>query len=105
MIPYPGYRLHSIAPYVGKTRPALARDLILQYTRPGELVWDPFCGSGTIALESRILLRNIIASDVNPYAVTLTRAKLHAPTKIDVCSEVLAPLDRRLAYCYTAHYR
>ena len=97
-MPYPGYRLHSIAPYVGKTRPTLARDLVLRFTEPGDLIWDPFCGSGTIALESRILLRNVIAADVNPYAVALTRAKLHVPAKIDACVEALAQFARRFPY-------
>lgn len=33
-------------------------------------------------MECRLLSRNVLASDTNPYACTLTRAKLHAPTSI-----------------------
>lgn len=76
---YPGCRLHQIAPYIGKMRPALARQLVLNYSGQGGWVWDPFCGSGTVALECRLARRNVIASDINPYACALTRAKLHAP--------------------------
>jgi len=82
---YLGYKLHQIAPYIGKMRPALARRLILDYSEEGDWVWDPFCGSGTIALECRFLCRNVIASDINPYACALTRAKLHAPSSKDKC--------------------
>jgi DNA modification methylase len=87
---YPGCRLHQIAPYIGKINSPLARKLILEYTKPGGWVWDPFCGSGTIPLECRLLLRNIIASDVNPYACLVTRAKLVAPTSVE---QALMKLD------------
>ncbi|MFC1953820.1 DNA methyltransferase, partial [Chloroflexota bacterium] len=81
---YPGYELHQIAPYIGKIRPLFARQLILKYTNINSWVWDPFCGSGTIPLECRLLSRNIIAADINPYACAITRSKLHAPTSSEI---------------------
>jgi len=87
---YPGYKLHQVGPYIGKISPPLARRLVLQYTKPDDWVWDPFCGSGTIPLECRLLSRNVIAADVNPYARALTRAKLHAPSSVE---RVLSRLD------------
>jgi len=80
---YPGSTLHEIGPYIGKIRPSLARNLIEQFTMEDDLIWDPFCGSGTIPLECRLLFRNVIAADINPYACVLTRAKLHAPISED----------------------
>jgi DNA modification methylase len=77
---YPGSTLHQIAPYLGKIRPPLARQLIQTFSTEGDWVWDPFCGSGTVPLECRLLRRNVVAADVNPYACILTRAKLTAPT-------------------------
>ena len=79
MTDHPGSRLHEIGPYIGKIRPSLARMLVGLYTKEGQYVWDPFCGSGTIPLEARLAGRHVIASDVNPYARLLTRAKLSAP--------------------------
>jgi len=77
---YKGKALHTISPYVGKIRPELARNLVEQYTKKGDRIWDPFCGSGTIPLEAKLLERHVVASDVNPYACVIARAKLHAPT-------------------------
>ena len=57
----------------------MARELIQTYSDEGDLVWDPFCGSGTIPLESKLLNRNVIAADINPYAYVLTMAKLNTP--------------------------
>lgn len=94
---YPGYRLHQVAPYIGKMRPALARQLVLDYSSQGDWVWDPFCGSGTIALECRLARRNVIASDINPYACALTRAKLHAPKSKENCLSKLESAVQVLA--------
>ncbi|MCL4547676.1 MAG: site-specific DNA-methyltransferase, partial [Bacteroidetes bacterium] len=80
---YPGYYLHQLGPYIGKIRPSLARKLVLKYSESGDLIWDPFCGSGTIALECKLLGRNTIATDTNPYACSLTRAKLNSPNSFE----------------------
>ena len=57
--------------------------LVNDHSRSCQWIWDPFCGSGTIPLKARLQGRHVIASDVNPYACILTKAKLYAPqTKI-----------------------
>lgn len=86
-------RLHQLAPYIGKLKPVIARHLLQQYTKPGDLVLDCFSGSGTVPLEAVLLGRRVLAFDSNPYAVTLTRAKLEAPPTFDKATEAL---DRRL---------
>jgi hypothetical protein len=79
-----GARLHQLAPYIGKLKPTIARRLIQQFTVSGEIVLDCFSGSGTIPLEASLLGRRVVAFDANPYAVTLTRAKLEAPSTLEV---------------------
>ena len=68
--------LHQLSPYIGKLKSSIAGSLIEQFTQRGDLVYDPFSGSGTVALEAWIAGRNIIANDLSPYAAILTRAKL-----------------------------
>lgn len=68
--------LHQLSPYIGKMKSSMAASLIAQYTKPNDVVFDPFAGSGTVALEAWIAGRNIIANDLSPYASLLTRAKL-----------------------------
>jgi hypothetical protein len=41
------------------------------------VVYDPFSGSGTVALEAWAAHRHVVANDLSPYAALLTRAKLH----------------------------
>jgi SAM-dependent methyltransferase len=71
--------LHQLSPYIGKLKSSIAQDLILRYSKPGELVADMFCGSGTVPLEAARLGRRVFASDASIYAVTLTQGKLQAP--------------------------
>jgi len=82
-------RLHQLAPYIGKLKPAIARQLIRQFTAPGDVVLDCFSGSGTIPLEAALLGRRVLAFDINQYAITLTRAKLEAPTCFEAANRQL----------------
>ena len=68
--------IHAIAPYVGKLRPELASSLINEYSNQGDVIFDPFSGSGTVALEAWINKRIPLATDLNFYAFVLTQAKL-----------------------------
>jgi hypothetical protein len=86
-------RLHQLSPYIGKLKSSIASDLVEKYTFPGGVVLDPFCGSGTIPLECAICGRHVIASDSNPYAILLTRAKLNAPSS---AKEAILCLEERL---------
>ncbi len=71
---------HQIAPYIGKMKSSMAKEIIHAYSSPGDLILDPFAGSGAIALESLIAGRAVVCTDINPYAVVLTQAKLTAPS-------------------------
>ena len=82
-------RLHQLAPYIGKLKPVIARQLLQQFTNSNDIVLDCFSGSGTIPLEALVLGRRVMAFDANPYAVSLTRAKLEAPETIEVATEQL----------------
>ena len=68
---------HSFHRYYGKLIPAIPRAFISEFTNEGDLVYDPFCGSGTTALEAKNLNRNFIGVEINPLSVLISRAKTH----------------------------
>jgi DNA modification methylase len=69
------HSLHYVVNYHASFRPELAHYCVQRYSRPEEIVFDPFCGRGTTALEANILGRVAYSSDINPLAGLMTAAK------------------------------
>ncbi|HIE14073.1 TPA: DNA methylase, partial [Candidatus Bathyarchaeota archaeon] len=63
--------------YRGNWAPQVARNLIIRYSRPGELVLDQMCGGGTTLVECKLLGRNAIGVDINYEACILTLDRLN----------------------------
>jgi DNA modification methylase len=59
----------------GKTLDGM-RAIVRDYTRPGDLVVDPFCGSGTTALACAIEGRRCITSELDPNTFEIARRRL-----------------------------
>lgn len=53
----------------------VVNEYINHFSKKGDLVIDPFCGSGVTGVEALKLDRKVFMSDLNPFAVFLTRAK------------------------------
>jgi len=64
------------AAYRGNFAPQIARNMILRYSKEGETVLDPMCGSGTTLIECKLLNRNGVGIDLNKKAVIFTRNRL-----------------------------
>jgi|GEM_PF-1653058 len=66
-----------IHPYPAKAVPDMVHDLMCKLKGMYDIktVLDPFVGSGTVALESKILGLDFYGSDLNPLAVLLARTK------------------------------
>ncbi len=60
----------------------MAQSLVKNWTSEGDLVVDPFCGCGVVALEAAASGRRIVAGDWNPYAALLARGKLFPPRSL-----------------------
>lgn len=70
-----GYFSHDIHPYPAKFIPQLPRTLIKHLSLRGELIYDPFGGSGTTALEALLLGRRCLSTDVHPLSKIIGEAK------------------------------
>jgi len=66
------HRLHS---YLGKFVPQLAEVFLRRYASPGQLVWDPFAGSGTTLVEANAFGARAAGCDVSAFNCLLMRAK------------------------------
>ena len=70
-----GFLTHDVHPYPAKYIPQIPANLIRRLSLPGELVLDPFGGSGTTATEAVRLGRRTISVDANPLATLIGRVK------------------------------
>ncbi len=84
--PYPAKLLVHI-PYF-----FLANDLL---SKPGDIVLDPFCGSGTVLVEAQLANRRAYGADANPLARLIARVKT-APLDAEGTKRTLNEILRRI---------
>jgi len=75
--------LHEVS-YRACFKPQLPAYFIERLTHKGDVVYDPFSGRGTTAVEAALHGRDVIANDVNPISAILTRPRLEAPNVAQV---------------------
>lgn len=83
------HSLHYAISYRASFKPELPEYCIRNYSCPGDIVADPFCGRGTTALQANLLGRAAWSNDISPLATAITYAK----TKPVPLSEVASFLD------------
>ena len=85
-----GHSLHPMCSYLASFPAALAHAFIARYSRPGDIVLDPFSGRGTAPLQASAEGRIGVGNDLNPFAHLLTAAKLDPPTAAEARTRVTA---------------
>ena len=71
--------IHEVS-YRACFKPQLPKYFIDKYTKEGELVYDPFGGRGTTAIETALLGRNFITNDINPLSTLFVIGRLNPPS-------------------------
>lgn len=94
---------HQIHPYPAKLLPHIANFFVRASSlcKPGQTVLDPFCGSGTVALEASLAGAEPIVADANPLALLLTKVKT-TPYKIPDLIATAHELRARISRLRTA---
>ena len=72
------HSLHEIS-YRACFKPQLPRFFISRLTEKSQIVYDPFAGRGTTALESAFMGRKIISNDINPLSKIIIEPRLDPP--------------------------
>jgi hypothetical protein len=71
--------VHGFHSYPARMHPETASRLIAALSAAGQIVLDPFCGSGTVLVEARRLGRRGLGYDVNPISRELCWLKTLGP--------------------------
>ncbi len=59
------YSVHRLGEYPTKIRPIVVARIVERFSKEGDTILDPFCGSGTVAVEAKLQGRNSINFDIN----------------------------------------
>lgn len=75
--------LHRFHPYCARFPSEIVEYVLDKYSKPGDSVFDPFCGSGTTLVASLAHKRRVIGSDIDTLAGILSEVKCAplAPTR------------------------
>jgi DNA methylase len=85
-----GHAFHPMCSYLASFPAALTHAFIARYTRPGDVVLDPFSGRGTTPLQACAEGRIGVGNDLNPFAHLLTAAKVEPATRAQASTRVAA---------------
>jgi SAM-dependent methyltransferase len=66
---------HGFHSYAGRMHPTIARGGVAAFSAPGELIVDPFCGSGTVLVEAMAAGRSAVGVDASPLGIAIARAR------------------------------
>lgn len=66
-------RVRNVHPFPARMAPDVALEKIIELTKPGAIVLDPMCGSGTVPRMAAVAGRHALASDMDPLAVLMTK--------------------------------
>lgn len=83
------YATHSMHSFSAKFPPQLPNWAIQEFTRKGDIVYEPFAGSGTTLVEARLLGRHSLGTEIDPLSRLITKVKT-------------TPIDTLILYRYTA---
>lgn len=86
--------LHTIHPYPARFIPQIPRKAIKLWSKPSDIILDPFCGCGTTILESIMIGRPAIGIDNNDVAVLVSKAKTAKYSSKDI--HLLKKLNEKL---------
>lgn len=96
--------IYAFHKYWGKKPSESLSYFIQNCTNEGDIVLDPFLGSGLISIETNALSRKFIGIDINPFSIEHTSFLLSLPNPNDYISainEIKKNVQRKILETYT----
>ena len=83
---------HQYYRYPASFAPEFAREIILNFSKEDDCIYDPFMGGGTSIVEALALGRKAIGTDINNLAVFVAKVKT-TPLSHNDCNTIMQWLD------------
>ena len=90
----PERRWYGFGRYYAMFPPSFAYFAVNQFTQPGDVVLDPFCGRGNAPFTASTLMRPSIGIDINPVAWLFTQVKLNPEPNVSALLERLLEIGQ-----------
>jgi hypothetical protein len=84
---------HAFYRYPARFSPSFAKSAIETFTRPGDIVLDPFVGSGTTLVEAALSGRPSVGADISSLATFISKVKTR-PVSLKDASALVSWLDQ-----------
>jgi DNA modification methylase len=77
---------HNFYRYPARFSPKFAAGAIESFSKPGDLILDPYMGGGTAVVEGLVLGRSVVGNDLNSLAAFIAKAKVTPLSDDDVAA-------------------
>lgn len=93
--------VHRLHPYLGKFIPQLVEWFLSRYFKPGDVILDPFMGSGTTLVQANEMQMHTIGIDISPFNCLIAKVKTDHYDLAKARQEILE-CERRVSQ-FSAH--
>lgn len=74
----------------------VVNEYIRHFTKRGDIVLDPFCGSGVVGVEALANNRKVVLNDLNPMAIFIAKNACYSPIDLEAFRQEFLKIERKI---------